>query len=448
MEAKRFQVTRTYYRNIFFHAGHLKTLLDNERFAKRYEGICYAIIDDRQDNRSISNITKDFEYLQLKCVKVISVKNYNSQIMNFTEELIRRGAIYLCRCNIQEYEPETILKLIKKPTEHFQLRLRCKQGNENPSIGYTNDEQGTGTLRLTLIFDYIIKVLDQILGVTDIISTSSIEVSDVKDENISKYFKNNIGNHRLDTYHIENFKYSKRGWNVNNESNPYLLTFKGLQARHIPAIILKAFYVHACQMGKVNIKYLSNLLNTYLYENGIRTFGVINPVKVNVVDWQDKQTEYVCTTLKSGVVQHHPLNGVFYVDRDDIGMDRKINVGRELFLSAGPAVLCTEIVNTEHSAPEITTMITSNSHRNYRSSINWVSSTWDTKPCLVRFYMYNWFYTGFNELLEPEIANGYIDHMVFHDLDKIYYIIGQGYFIYDRRLSSVNSIPTFLRICK
>lgn len=443
----RFQVTRTYYRNIFFHAGHLKTILDNERFAKRYNGICYAIIDDRQDSRSIGNITDDFEYLELKHVKIVSVKQYHSKIMNFTEELIQKGAIYLCRCNIQEHEPDVILKFIKKPTEHFQLRLKCGLGSDNPSIGYTNDEQGTSNLKLTLIFDYIIKVLDQILGVTDIISTSSIEISDVKDENISKYFKNNIGHHRLDTYHIENFKYSKRGWNVNDEANPYLLTFKGLRARHIPAVILKAFYVHACQMGRVNIKYLSNLLNTYLYEYGVRTFGVVKPVKVDISDWRPKQTEYVCTS-GGNTVLHHPLNGTFYVERDDIGIDRKINVGRELFLSSGPSVLCTEIVNAEHKAPEIKTILTANSHKNYRMSINWVSATWDSKPCMVRFYMYNWFYTGFNELLEPEITDGYIDQNVFRDLDKIYYIIGQGYFVYDRSLSSSNSIPTFLRICK
>lgn len=440
--------TRTYYRNNFFHVGHLKTILDNERFAKKNNGICYAIIDDRQDSRSIANIAEDFKYLELKHVKIISVKQYQSKIMDITVDLVRKGSIYLCHYNKQEHEPEVILKLLKKPTEHFQLRLKCGTGFDNPCIGYTYDEQGTGCFKLTLIFDYIIKILDLILGVTDIISTLSIEISDVKDENISRYFKSNILHHRLNTYHIDNFKYSKRGWNINDEANPYLLTFKGLRARHIPPIILKAFYLHACQMGNVNIKYLSSILSTYLHEHNIRTFGVMKPVKVYISDWTPKKTEYVCTSNASGKVLLHPLNGIFYVDRDDIGMDRKINIGRELFLSSGPKLLCTEIDNTEHNAPEIKTMVVTNSHKNYRMSINWVSSAWDSKPCLVRFYMYNWFYTGFNELLDPEITDGYIDQNVFSDLDKIYHIMGQGYFVYDRDLSSLNCIPTFLRICK
>lgn len=441
---KRFQVTRTYYRNNFFHAGHLKTILDNERYAKKYNGICYAIIDDRQDSGCFSDITDNFKYLELKHVKIISVKQYYRKIMEYTEDLIRKGAVYLCHSIMQEHNTETILRLIKNPVEHFQIRLKCGMGNENPSIGYTHGDKNG--LKLTLIFDYIIKVLDQILGVTDVINTTSAEMSDIKSDSISLYF-DSIGHHWLGTYRIDNFKYSKRGWNVNDEANPYLLTFKGLRSRHIPALILKAFYIHACQTGHVSIKYLSDVLNTYLRHNSVPVFGVIKPVEVKILDWIDKRTEYVCTSNKVGAVQHHPLNGAFYVDNQDVGMDRKINVGKPIYLQSGPTFMCKEIVNVERSVPVIKASCT-DLPKNYRMSVNWVSSSWDSEPCMVRFYLYNWFYTGFNELLEPEISDGYIDQNVFRDLEAIYYIKSRGYFKYDRLLSSINCIPTFLRICK
>lgn len=440
------KVTRIYYKNLFFHTGHIKTMLDNERFAKKHNGICYAIVDDRQDN-GIKHIKDDFDYIGLKHIKVISVNAYYKDIMDYTRTLIKKGDIYLCRCNIVEYDPSVIMNYIKKPTQHFQLRLKCSLSDNDPSIGYTYEDKGK--LRLTLIFDYIIKILDKLLGVTDIIITSSIDTCDVKDENIATFFDSTINHHRLDTYTIENFKYSKRGWNAIEEANPYLLTFKGLCARHIPSIVLKAFYMHACQMGKVNIKYLSTLLNTYLYMNSKKVYGIINPVKVIIDNWRDKQTEYICTSIR-GVTEYHPMCGTFYVSNSDIGMDRLVNVGRHIYLNSNLNLLCTEIQHSEHCTPIIhTTDITNiNTNTKYNRSINWISSSWDSDPCKVRFYLYNWFYTGYNELLKPDIIDGYIDHNVFSDVEQIYYIQGQGYFVYDRNLSVSNGIPTFLRICK
>ena len=86
------KVTRIYYKNLFFHTGHIKTMLDNERFAKKHNGICYAIVDDRQDN-GIKHIKDDFDYIGLKHIKVISVNAYYKDIMDYTRTLIKKGDI-------------------------------------------------------------------------------------------------------------------------------------------------------------------------------------------------------------------------------------------------------------------------------------------------------------------------------------------------------------------
>jgi len=81
-------------------------------------------------------------------------------------------------------------------------------------------------------------------------------------------------------------------------------------------------------------------------------------------------------------------------------------------------------------------------------TVQWVSSEWGQGPVKVLFYLYNWFYTGQNTIMEPRVSEGYIDRLVFSDLSQIYQIERNGYYIYDAHLSILNSIPTFICICK
>ena len=160
-----FQRTRIYYRNPFLHIGHLNTLFHNNSMAKQHGGICYAINDDRLDHLRFNDICEDFQYLDLKHVEVISVRKYQERIMKYTEELVRKGDIYIYYCNNVESKPSRVIDYIRNPVMHFQLKLRNKYGSIDPSIGYTRECDGK--LVTLLIFDYIIKVLDTLLNVTE-----------------------------------------------------------------------------------------------------------------------------------------------------------------------------------------------------------------------------------------------------------------------------------------
>lgn len=454
---KPFQRTRVYYRNPFMHIGHLNTLFHNDNIAKQHGGICYALIDDRPNDDRINSLQEDFEYLGLKNIKVISVYEHRDQIMSFTEKLVDKGDIYLHYCNSIVVDKDKILQLIKNPKMHFQLKLRCgNQPNQymDPSIGYTKDYNDG--LSLMLIFDYIIKVLDTKLDVTDIISTSTAEVSDVRDPNISSFFddinRRKITYHRLDTYYIYGFKYAKKNWPRMNERDPYLLTIKGLKARHIPPIILYAFYLHATQMGSIKITYLNTLLRSYLYRNTDRVQGVIRPLEVEILNWEEKRTEYICKTInpvRNSDMSLSPLSDKLYIDHMDYGMDsQKWTKGRYCRLKYGPVVKCTDVQLGEHGPTKLLAEIHNGRDLGKMRTVHWVSSEWGQGPVKVLFYLYNWFYTGQNTIMDPRISEGYIDRSVFSDLSQIYQIERNGYYIYDSHLSSLNGIPTFICICK
>lgn len=460
--SESFQRTRVYYRNPFMHIGHLNTLYHNDHVAKQHGGTCYAIVDDRPDDDRITSLQEDFEYLGLTHIKVVSVFEHRKQIMEYTEKLINKRDIYLHYCSNIDTDPARIIQCLKEPKMHFQLNLKCgdrPNPDRDPSIGYTKDyNDGLGIM---LIFDYIIKVLDTKLDVTDIISTSTADVSDVRDQSISDFFdrlnKRKITYHRLDTYFIHGFKYAKKNWPRMNERDPFLLTIKGLKARHIPPSILYAFYLHATQMGSIKITYLNTLLRSYLYRTATRVQGVVRPLEVELVNWTPKRTEYICKNVnpvRDTEMLLCPLSRTVYIDVSEYGMDmQKWNRGRCCRLKYGPVVKCIDVELGESGPSKLLAEVQEgkdgkDSKDGKITNIHWVSSEWGQGPVKVLFYLYNWFYTGQNSIMEPRISEGYIGRSVFSDLSQIYQIERSGYYIYDNYLSNLNGIPTFICICK
>ena len=110
------KISRMYYRNNFFHIGHLKTLYDNERIARKNKGICYAIIDDRQDMGRIDSIQEDFDFLALTHIKTVSVKREHQRIINYTLNLVQEGHVYIYHCDEKITNIERIYKADRKST--------------------------------------------------------------------------------------------------------------------------------------------------------------------------------------------------------------------------------------------------------------------------------------------------------------------------------------------
>jgi hypothetical protein len=443
-----FDRTRIYYRNPFLHIGHLNTLYHNQHIVK---GTCYAIIDDRQNRDRIMDIKEDFEYLGLNKIEIVSVLKRRQEIMNYTEDLIVKKHIYIHYCNSIETNPEKIMQHLTNPQMHFQLKLKCSDVPNiytDPSVGYTKIYP-TG-LSVVLIFDYIIKVLDSLLNITDIVSTNTTDVADVKDQLIANFFDKQNGNkicyHRLDTYFIHGFKYSKKNWPMMDERDPYLLTIKGLKARHVPQIILHAFYLHATQIGSIRISYLGNLLRAYFNQSTNKVLAVLNPLKIELTNWKPHRTEYVCKSVGSDEMELCPLSNILYMEQSDYGIDvNRLTKGRICRLRYGPTIKCTDVELDDRGPVLIKAEILD---KRETRSVHWISSEWGQDPVRVKFYLYNWFFTGHNVHQSPRISYGYIDKSVFKDLTKVYQLEHNGYYVYDTKLSHENSIPSFICICK
>jgi hypothetical protein len=436
-----FEHTRIYYRNKFLHIGHIQTLYYNNDIARLHNGTCYAIIDDRQDHDRADDIRADFEYLGLTNTKLVSVNKYQKKIYAYTKKLMDTGKVIILgpKGELKSWEQ------LNCPTVMFQMRLLVAP-DRYTNIGYTRDINGQ--LCVVLIFDYIIKIMDAILEITDIISTATDGTDcDVKDSCIATFFENkDLRYHCLDTYHIEGFKYTKKNWPITDEHNPHLLTIKGLHNRHIPSVILYAFYLHSCQLGSIKISFIDQLLKTYLYDNSHKIFGVIDPLKVTLNDWKPRTTEFICTQDN----RHVPLSNIVYIDKSSFGLDvSKLSKDRICRLRHGPVIKCIDVELSTKGPVSLQAEYTNETINSTNiNSINWISNVYGQEPIRVCYYLYNWFYTGSNMIAEPRVTFGYIEPIAFQNISNIFQLERVGYFIYDQVLSQKEHIPTFIRISK
>jgi len=149
-----------------------------------------------------------------------------------------------------------------------------------------------------------------------------------------------------------------------------------------------------------------------------------------------------------------PLSDVFYIESTDYGMDsQKWSKGRYCRLKYGPIVKCVDISidNDLKLYAEVQVQVQVQAQAQSKEKLrnmHWVSSVWSERPVKVLFYLYNWFYTGQNHIMEPRVSEGYIDNCVFSDLSKIYQLERSGYYKYDSGLSAQTGKPSFICICK
>lgn len=479
-------INRIYYRNTFLHIGHCQTLHYNNEFAENTDGICYAIIDDRQSEIDILNMQNHIDYLKLDKIKCISVIKYLPNINKYTEKLLTQCHAYIetlsgkklnSDLNLDDLNQQCRIKIYNnKPNisednnkydrfssyPHLQLQSKpfCEDMNTDILIGYTKFIRNKYVL--VYIFDYIIKTLDIILNVTDVVKTNN---NDISDENMIIFFKkynnNKINYHDLKTYQIHGFKYSKKfPLTEDNYNDIRYLTLKGLQLRHIPSEVIKCFYKYGMQLGSIDINQLYSICKSYLKLNCVRISGIVDPLKV-IIDINDNVTEYIKKpyNLSSDKEYLSPMSNILYINKCDYGSvytSGNISILKYAKLRYSSYIYCDDIEfisengNTNINSISVKKIEeikqTELNPRDIRGGIPFVSSIYGTKPTIAKFIFPGWFYTGCNKIdLNITESIGYVDDFALK-VDSYIYFERIGFFKYDNELSKKNKIHCFVCI--
>jgi glutamyl/glutaminyl-tRNA synthetase len=436
-------VNRIYYRRHFLHIGHLQTLIYNDKFAQQNGGVCYAIVDDRQDVSRLFCIQEDIDYLQLKNTKIISVAKYFSEIIKYTQTLIGEGIIFM-----QGLSQEEAIRELSGPTKNVCIYLRLPDGRYI-TVGYFRWVEERRCHVLVFIFDYVVKVLDMILGVTHVIETNQ---NDLSDQLLNQYFDSvrEITYSELQTYHIQGFKYTKIDWPEDIEQDdPRLLTFKGLKSRRVPCEILYDFYERATELRRIHIEYLNTLIKQYFTPNITSKYSAVcDPIEVRVSNWKDDTTEFVPRKLSSLV----PLSNKLYIDRFDFsttGSCDRFGLHKSIKLKHTYMLTCNDIsIREDGKISKITGNLVqfAGDKHIYQNCIHWVSCESGEECQKAQFINYNGFFTGENSIQEPYRCVGYVDKDAVGCRDYIFFD-RVGYYFYDEYRSKLENIPTFIKIC-
>ena len=434
-------ITRIYYRNTFFHLGHLKTLFDNYEYVLGSDdanSLCYVFADDRHNPLNFTCISNHLDYLGLSDrMKVISVAKNMKIIRNYTVAKIRSGNLVLISNGY----------VVRKCSEIFNHINKKNRSNYHLAVNGVSDgiiafcKEG----KLVFSFDYVVRVLDEHYGVTHIVQSNTGQGDGSR--NICSLFCNQVEHVVHESYVINNFRYTKQGWHATNSSNPFLLTLSGMKSRNIPSEALRAFYEISREKPVVSIQLFYKTIRDYLREVAEPIEAVVKPMQVTIKNWPSKTTDFICKRVQDGKVSYKSLTNVFFVDSSLYGMNNVFNVGKTVKLHKGP-LLSIDSVNMDGDQLRLvaTELKLEPFPSLYQKRVDWLSSTYDSEPSLVCFYLYDGFYTGYNRIMEPEITLGYVDEEIFQNLDRFYYVFSYGYFKYDRNLTQSNGIPTFIRI--
>lgn len=157
----------------------------------------------------------------------------------------------------------------------------------------------------------------------------------------------------------------------------------------------------------VKITYFQLLLRNHLNLTSNRVFAVIDPLRVTITNFNEKQTDFILKNahpMRSHTADSFkisPLSNTVYVDHQDFSL---VNTGTSL--SKGTQIklkyttckiLCNDVMLTDQGYPvELKATLIPSDHHPHSKQIHWISSEAGKSPIKARFYIYNWFFTGDN----------------------------------------------------
>lgn len=392
--------------NGYLHIGHAKSIVLNFGIAEEFGGLCNLRFDDtnpeKEDIEYIESIKEDVRWLGYDWGdRLFHASDYFEQLYEYAIELIKKGKAY-----VDDLSPEELRQTrgtLTEPGIESPYRNRSVEENLDLFQRMRNGEfpEGSRTLRAKIdmkspnlnmrdpvmyrikyathphvgdkwciypMYDYTHCVSDSIEGITHSICT--LEFEDHRP--LYDWFLDELG-----IYHPQQIEFARlnlsytvmskrkllqlvKEGHVAGWDDPRMPTISGLRRRGVPPEAIRLFCERigvAKNESVVDIALLEFCIREVLNKTAPRVMGVLNPLKVTLVNYPTDQVEMMeCLNNpedESMGTRLVPFCRELYIDRDDFREEPppkyyRLAPGREVRLRYGYFIKCEEVIKDEN----------------------------------------------------------------------------------------------------
>ena len=415
--------------NGYLHIGHAKAIRFNFTVAAENGGKTYLRFDDtnpcKENHEFIDHIKKNVAWLGYKPWKVTASSDYFQELHDLAVGLIKKGKAYVCHQGAEEMSAyrnakkdsqyrnrsvEENLKLFAHMREgRFDegeccLRVKMDMQHANPClrdfvayrIRYTDHPMSGDAWCIYPTYDYTHCIVDSLENITHSLCTLEFEIRresyfrllqdcELYKPIVWEYSRLNITNTVLSKRKIEALV---NGGHCEGWADPRLLTLEGLRRRGYTAKMINDFCeaIGVSRKGNENltsIKLLEGFARQELDANASRTFGVMDPILLEIVNLQDAAE----TKLKAPLFPREPEKGTqtytltknVYIEREDFSETHVpkffgLTPDQKVMLKYGPVVQLKSVEkNADGSISHVKVEIVPNCEEKLKGVIHWVS---------------------------------------------------------------------------
>ena len=392
--------------NGFLHIGHAKSICLNFGVAEEHNAVCHLRFDDTNPDREstdyVEAIQRDVRWLGFDWGEhLYYASDYFDQLYEFAVELIRRGKAYVCHLSGEEMR--VFRGTLTEPGRESPYRSRTVEENlelfEHMRSGQMAEGECVLRARIDMASPNIVlrdPVLYRILKSThhrtgdrwciypmyDFTHCLSDMLEGITHSLCTLEFENNraLYDWVLDTLetpnHPRQIEFARLNINytvtskrkllqlvtegqVSGWDDPRMLTISGLRRRGYTPASIRGFCA-TIGIGKreswIDMGVLENAVREDLNDNARRVFGVLDPLRVVIMNYPEGQVEQV-------VAQNHPqrpelgtrtlpFSRELYIERSDFMEDApkkffRLSVGREVRLRWAYLITCHEVIKDD-----------------------------------------------------------------------------------------------------
>lgn len=393
--------------NGYLHIGHAKALVIDFGTAETFGGVCNLRFDDtnpvKEDVEFVDAIKEDIQWLGFQWANEYYASDYFEQLYQFALQLIRDGKAYvddLSADDIRAYrgtltepgrESPYRSRSVEENLDLFQRMragefpegarvLRAKIDMASPNINMRDPtmyrilltpHHRTGSAwPIYPMYDFAHGQSDSIEGVT--FSLCDLAYEDHRPlynwfiEQLGIFPTRQIEFARLNvTFTILSKRYLKQlveNGHVSGWDDPRMPTLHGMRRRGYPASAVRGF-IEQVGVSKndnlVDVALLEHLVREALNRSAMRVMGVLDPVKVILINYPEDKTEELEAINNpedpAAGTRCLPFTRELYIDRDDFREEAppkyfRLAPGREVRLRYGYIIKCVDFVKDENGS--------------------------------------------------------------------------------------------------